>query len=137
MSTPSFLHRKVFMGVTVGAAIFFIVLGIILWGGFNTVLELTNTEKFCITCHEMKDNVYQEYKTTIHYANRSGVRATCPDCHVPKEWVYKIRDKCLSSGIPFFFKQWGGVNKKKNGRKLDGKIWNGMPTNKKFQLGHV
>ncbi len=54
-----------------------------------------------------------------------------------KEWVYKIRDKCLSSGIPFFFKQWGGVNKKKNGRKLDGKIWNGIPTNKKLQLGHV
>ncbi|MCU7817759.1 MAG: NapC/NirT family cytochrome c [gamma proteobacterium symbiont of Lucinoma myriamae] len=93
MYTPSFLHRKLFMGVTVGAGVFFIVLGIILWGGFNTVLELTNTEEFCITCHEMKDNVYEEYKTTIHYANRSGVRATCPDCHVPKEWVYKIKRK--------------------------------------------
>jgi len=97
MYTPSFLHRKLFLGVTVGAGIFFIVLGIILWGGFNTILALTNTEKFCISCHEMEDNVYQEYKTTIHYANRSGVRAKCPDCHVPREWVYKIKRKIQAS----------------------------------------
>ena len=67
-----------------------VVLGIILWGGFNWSMELTNNEQFCISCHEMKDNVYQEYKTTIHYSNRSGVRATCPDCHVPKEWIHKV-----------------------------------------------
>ncbi len=44
-----------------------------------------------------------------------------------KEWVQKIRDDCKVNSIPFFFKQWGGVNKKKNGRTLDGKIWNEMP----------
>ena len=97
MHKPGFLHRKLFFGVTVGAGLFFIVLGIILWGGFNTILELTNREQFCISCHEMEDNVYQEYKTTIHYANRSGVRATCPDCHVPKEWIYKIKRKIEAS----------------------------------------
>ncbi|HRE18510.1 MAG TPA: NapC/NirT family cytochrome c, partial [Rhodocyclaceae bacterium] len=58
------------------------VLGILFWGGFNTAMEWTNREEFCISCHEMKDNVYQEYRNTIHYSNRSGVRATCPDCHV-------------------------------------------------------
>ena len=47
--------------------------GIVFWGGFNTVLEATNTEAFCIGCHSMKDNVYQEYKTSIHYSNRSDV----------------------------------------------------------------
>ena len=62
--------------------------GIIFWGGFNTAMEMTNNEEFCISCHEMKDNVYQEYKETIHYSNRTGVRATCPDCHVPKEWQH-------------------------------------------------
>jgi hypothetical protein len=62
------------------------VLGIIFWGGFNTAMEWTNREAFCISCHEMKDNVYAEYRNTIHYQNRTGVRATCPDCHVPKEW---------------------------------------------------
>lgn len=66
------------------------VSGIIFWGGFNTAMEMTNTEEFCISCHEMRVNVYEEYKDTIHYNNRTGVRATCPDCHVPKEWVYKF-----------------------------------------------
>ena len=67
--------------------------GIIFWGGFNTVLEATNTMTFCISCHEMRDNVYEEYKKTIHYSNRTGVRATCSDCHVPKPWIYKVQRK--------------------------------------------
>ncbi len=67
-----------------------LVLGVIFWGGFNTAMEATNQEKFCISCHEMYENVYQEYKNTIHYNNRTGVRATCPDCHVPKDWVHKL-----------------------------------------------
>ena len=58
-----------------------IATGVIFWGGFNTAMEATNTETFCISCHEMGDNVYPEYKETIHYSNRTGVRATCPDCH--------------------------------------------------------
>ncbi len=109
MNSPSFMRRKLFMGVSVGAAIFFIILGIILWGGFNTALELTNTERFCISCHEMEDNVYQEYKTTIHYANRSGVRATCPDCHVPKEWIYKMKRKIQASN-EIYHKLLGTIN---------------------------
>jgi cytochrome c-type protein NapC len=67
--------------------------GIIFWGGFNTVVEATNTETFCISCHEMRDFVYVEYKETIHYKNPAGVRASCPDCHVPKPWIYKIGRK--------------------------------------------
>ncbi len=46
------------------------IAGIIFWGGFNTALEITNTEAFCVSCHEMYDNVYQELKPTIHYTNR-------------------------------------------------------------------
>lgn len=74
-----------------------IVTGILFWGGFHWALELTNTESFCITCHEMKDNVYAEYRSTSHYSNRSGVRASCPDCHVPKEWQHKIWRKIQAS----------------------------------------
>lgn len=73
------------------------VAGIIFWGGFNTALELTNTEEFCISCHEMYDNVYVELRPTIHYTNRSGVRATCPDCHVPHDWTDKIARKMQAS----------------------------------------
>ena len=76
-----------------------VVLGIILWGGFHTVLEATNTLAFCAnSCPEMTDNVYAEYKETIHYQNRTGVRAICSDCHVPKEWGYKVLRKIKASG---------------------------------------
>ena len=71
--------------------------GIMFWGGFNTALEATNTEAFCTSCHEMRDNVFQELKGTIHYTNRSGVRATCPDCHVPHNWTDKIARKMQAS----------------------------------------
>ena len=71
--------------------------GIVFWGGFNWAMELTNTELFCVSCHEMKENVFKEYQHTIHYSNRSGVRATCPDCHVPKEWGPKIIRKIQAS----------------------------------------
>lgn len=73
------------------------VAGVIFWGGFNTAMEATNTEAFCIGCHEMEENVYQEYKDTIHYSNRTGVRATCPDCHVPKPWIHKMVRKVQAS----------------------------------------
>lgn len=44
-----------------------------------------------------------------------------------KEWVLEIKDQCIDQKVPFFFKQWGGTNKKKNGRLLDGREWNEMP----------
>ena len=67
-------------------------------GAFGTALAVTNTETFCIGCHEMKDNVYAEYKGTIHDSNRSGVRATCPDCHVPHEIGPKLVRKVRATG---------------------------------------
>ncbi|MGR5061551.1 pentaheme c-type cytochrome TorC [Photobacterium sp. DNB22_13_2] len=73
------------------------IAGVIFWGGFNTALELTNTEKFCIGCHEMRDNVYEELQQTVHWSNHSGVRATCPDCHVPHNWTDKIARKMQAS----------------------------------------
>ncbi len=44
-----------------------------------------------------------------------------------EDWVLEIRDKCLDCDVPFFFKQWGGVNKKRNGRMLQGKTWSQQP----------
>ncbi len=72
-------------------------LGIIFWGGFHTALELTNTESFCTSCHEMRTNVYPEYKGSVHQNNASGVRAVCSDCHVPKEWGPKMIRKIQAS----------------------------------------
>ena len=44
-----------------------------------------------------------------------------------REWVLDIRDQCQAAGVPFFFKQWGGTNKKKTGRILDNRTWDEMP----------
>lgn len=65
-------------------------------------LAWTNTEGFCISCHEMRDNVYAEYKDTIHDKNRTGVRAICSDCHVPREPGPMIKRK-----IEATFELWG------------------------------
>ena len=73
------------------------VAGIVFWGAFNTALEFANTEVFCTGCHEMRDNVYAELKSTIHFTNRSGVRAKCSDCHVPHDWTAKIARKMQAS----------------------------------------
>jgi cytochrome c-type protein NapC len=89
--------------------------GIVFWGGFNTAMEATNSEFFCTSCHEMRDNVFQELKPTIHYSNRSGVRATCPDCHVPKEWGPKMWRKVQAS------------------RELYGKVMGTIDTREKFE----
>ena len=73
------------------------VAGIIFWGGFNTVMEATNEMEFCISCHEMRDNVYKEYVESPHFKNASGVGAICSDCHVPKKWVPKMIRKIQAS----------------------------------------
>ncbi|KGK00625.1 cytochrome c3 family protein [Thalassotalea sp. ND16A] len=93
------------------------IAGIIFWGGFNTALEVTNTEEFCISCHEMEDNPYEELKTTIHFSNRSGVRATCPDCHVPHKWTDKIARK-MQASKEVWGKLFGTINTRE---KFEGK----------------
>jgi cytochrome c-type protein NapC len=95
------------------------VAGIVFWGGFNTALELTNREAFCIGCHEMHDNVYQELQTTIHFTNRSGVRAKCPDCHVPHDWTDKIARKMQAS------------------KEVWGKIFGTISTREKFEAARL
>ncbi len=87
----------------------FLSAGLVFWGSVNLGMDMTNSESFCISCHEMEDNVYQEYKKTIHYSNRTGVRATCPDCHVPKEWIYMVQRKVAASN-ELFHKIMGSIN---------------------------
>ena len=75
-----------------------VAVAVVMFSGFMMIvgaagLAWTNTEAFCIGCHEMRDTVYAEYKDTIHSVNRSGVRAICSDCHVPREPVALIKRK--------------------------------------------
>jgi cytochrome c-type protein NapC len=85
-------HNRWRLGIPLGGLLLFI-LGILFWGGFNWALEASNTERFCISCHEMRAFIYPEYQETIHYSNRTGVRASCPDCHVPHDYGPKLARK--------------------------------------------
>jgi cytochrome c-type protein NapC len=78
-------------------AIFFFVAGIVYMRAFDWSIAVTSTEQFCIGCHEMKDNVYPAFTESIHYSNRSGVRATCSDCHIPHKWSDKVIRKVQAS----------------------------------------
>ena len=73
-------HWKVALGASIGLGIFSVSFGIA--GAY--VLAHTSTEEFCVGCHEMSYN-FAEFKGTIHDTNRTGVRATCTNCHVPHE----------------------------------------------------
>src|SRR5262245_9021067 len=91
------------------AVLLFSFIGIALFAGVMVVagaagLAWTNTETFCIGCHEMRNNVYAEYKGTIHDTNRTGVRAICSDCHVPREPAALILRKMRAT-----FELWGHI----------------------------
>lgn len=109
-----------------------VVIGVLGWGGFNWGMEMTNTEEFCISCHEMESTVYQELKKTIHYSNRTGVRATCPDCHVPRLWIYKIRRKIQATN-ELYHHIMGTVNTSEkfeaNRREMAENVWKEMEAN--------
>lgn len=71
--------------------------GVWFWAGFNTALEATNKEEFCLSCHTMHDNLLPELQKTVHWQNRTGVRARCPDCHVPHKFTDKMARKMQAS----------------------------------------
>jgi cytochrome c-type protein NapC len=95
-------------------------------------LAWTNTENFCIGCHEMRNNVYAEFKGTIHDSNRSGVRATCPDCHVPHEFFPLIKRKIQATG-ELYGKLTGKIDTKEKFEahryELAKSVWTGMKAN--------
>lgn len=67
------------------------------YGGFNVFAKVTNTTAFCISCHEMEVGPYAEYKNSIHYANRTGIRVECADCHVPRDFGPKVMAKIIAA----------------------------------------
>lgn len=79
-------HQRGVLLISIAAA----VAGTTGFAGAVKVLDYTNTTEFCITCHEMEVMVYEEYRKTVHYNNRTGVRVGCSECHVPKTGVAKL-----------------------------------------------
>jgi len=103
--------------------------GVAFWGGYNWTMELSNDESFCISCHEMRDNVYQEYLKTPHAKNPSGVKVSCADCHVPKQWIHKFIRKITATN-ELFHKVAGTINSREkfiaNREKMALNVWRSM-----------
>ena len=72
------------------------IAGAIAWQQFNNVMDATSTEEFCVSCHSMETPL-EELKQTVHWSNSSGVRATCPDCHLPHDKTAKYARKMQAS----------------------------------------
>lgn len=72
------------------------IAGAIAWQQFNNVMDATSTEEFCVSCHSMETPL-EELKQTVHWSNNSGVRATCPDCHLPHDKTAKYARKMQAS----------------------------------------
>ena len=121
--------RWFLLGIPAGGYLLFIA-GVIFWTGFNLTLDYSNSEEFCISCHVMKDNVYVEYQQTIHYSNRTGVRAVCADCHVPKEWFDKLGRKIRATmhELPHWAMGTIGTREKFEARRLflAKRVWSDM-----------
>ena len=121
--------RKLLFGTSITAVLALITVGVILLVGFNWTMEVTNTEAFCTSCHEMEDNVFAEYKKTIHYSNRTGIRATCSDCHVPKALGHKIIRKIQATN-ELYHKLLGTIDTQEKyeakRHQLAQHVWQGM-----------
>ncbi len=108
------------------------IAGIVFWGGFNTFMEFSNTQTFCISCHEMRDFVYAEYKGSVHDKNKTGVRAICSDCHVPKPWGEKLVRKIKATN-ELFHKIKGSVSTREKFEaarlELASNVWRTMKNN--------
>lgn len=82
---------------------FLVFIGLMLAGAFASFTQYTNTMDYCISCHEMKANVYEEYKKSHHFKTRVGVRPDCADCHVPYEgWLRMVEHKAGAMKELFF-----------------------------------
>ena len=105
--------------------------GIIFSAGFATFIERTNTMEFCTTsCHEMV-TFYEEYKETRHYNNRSGVRADCSDCHIPKgSWTQVVIKKAYAGTKDIFAHLIGTIDtpEKLEAKRLElaTRVWESM-----------
>jgi len=104
--------------------------GVLIMGTGAGIIAYTNTEQFCgYMCHEMTNNVVKEFKGTIHDVNRSGVRATCSDCHVPREPIDLLKRK-VSATWELWGKLTGVIDTRekfeKHRAELAQKVWRRM-----------
>lgn len=124
--------KSMWGAVSLFVMLLLLIVGAILLGGFNYGMALTNTTEFCISCHEMEQTVYQEYKETIHYKNPSGVRVSCASCHVPNGWFPKVIRK-IKASTEIYYKLTGKIDTPEKFEQhrwdLANRVWKTMKEN--------
>lgn len=90
------------MKVVAMAAVGSVLLGMFLSGAFASFVQYSQTMDFCLSCHEMESTIHVEYKETVHYKSRTGVRPTCANCHVPSSnWIKTVGHKIVATNQLF------------------------------------
>ncbi|ABV36556.1 nitrate/TMAO reductase [Shewanella sediminis HAW-EB3] len=84
------------LGIPLGGFIF-LAIGVFILIAMQQVISYTSTTEFCQSCHIGSDTVVEEYQQSIHFMNRTGIRAECVDCHVPDSLLPKLIAK-VSTG---------------------------------------
>lgn len=90
------------------------------------ILAKTKAKTKFLSCEPLIGPLPNMDLNGIHWVIVGGESGRTPRPMKP-EWVLDIKEQCSNANVPFFFKQWGGTNKKKAGRKLEGKTWDDMP----------
>ncbi|MDF2152402.1 NapC/NirT family cytochrome c [Vibrio sp. CAU 1672] len=100
--------KKWMLGIPLGGVVAF-VLGVVTLGAYHGVMNYTNSNEFCYSCHVGMDTIVEEYQQSTHFKNPQGViAATCSDCHVPREFVPKIALK-IGATADIFHKLTGRI----------------------------
>lgn len=115
------------------------MMGLLFLGGGYSFSEYLSTVKFCISCHEMEQTVYQEYRKSPHFTNASGMRVTCADCHIPKAWGPKLVRK-IEAGKELLHHFRGTIDtpEKFEDKRLElaKKVWASMEANDSRECRH-
>ncbi|CAH0540630.1 NapC/NirT family cytochrome c [Vibrio marisflavi] len=119
----SWLKKPLLLGIPIG--VFVLLLAI---GSFQGVMTLTNQNAFCFSCHLKMDTIVQEYKASDHYMRNGKVIATCADCHVPHDFVDKMKVKIMATADIYYMLA-GTITKEnfeQHRPELAQKVWDTM-----------
>ncbi|WP_428776568.1 NapC/NirT family cytochrome c [Vibrio sp.] len=94
------LKKPLLLGIPIG--VFVILAGL---ASFQGVMVASNQNAFCFSCHLKIDTIVQEYKASPHYISEDKVLATCADCHVPHDFVNKMKVKIMATADIFHMLQ--------------------------------
>ncbi|WP_434355172.1 NapC/NirT family cytochrome c [Parasalinivibrio latis] len=127
------LKKPLWLGVPVG-----IVVGILGIAAFQGVMVASNQNAFCFSCHLKMDTIVQEYKASPHYVSADEIHATCADCHVPNDFINKMRVK-ITATADIYYMLTGRITKEnfeQERPRLAQMVWDDMTADNSANCRH-